>query len=585
MRRFLAAIALLVMSGCATIRTADRAAPVSIKIIAFNDFHGALEPPHGAIIAPAQDGATVRVPAGGAAYFASAVRSLRAANPNNILVAAGDLISASPLISAQFLDEPTILAMNRIGLDLSAVGNHEFDRGPDELLRMQNGGCAWHSNRRPCAVDRNFPGARFQYLAANITRRDGQMLLPAYAIRRFGRGARAVRIGFIGLTLRQTATLVSPAGVAGLTFGDEAQAINALVPRLRAEGAEAIVVLIHQGLSTTVGYNDHSCAGVDGDLLPILARLDPSIDLIVSGHTHNSYICDYGRIDASRPFLVTSAGKNGMLLTDITLSIDPIAGRVVARSADNVIVQSEAYSGVSGPVPVSGLYPSFPRDPAISSLVARYAAAAAPVAARVVGHLAGPAPVAATPAGESVLGDLIADAQLAATSAPATGNARIALTNGTGVRADIVPEAGGNVTFGQVFAAQPFGNDLVVKTMTGRQIRRVLEQQFESGTNSVAHPVYLQVSRGFTYSYDLSRPPGSRIIDPTLDGVPLDDTVTYRVAMNSFLASGGDNFTAFLEGIEPSSGPLDADALANYFAGANAVSPPLPNRVTRLTPP
>jgi 5'-nucleotidase len=585
MRNRLAFALLLALAGCATPRGGQApAAPVQVAITAFNDFHGALEPPRQSIETAAPDGTMVRVPAGGAAYFASAVERLRAANPNHVLVSAGDLTSASPLASAAFLDEPTILAMNRIGLDFNAVGNHEFDRGRAELLRLQNGGCAQHTARRPCAVDPAFPGARFRYLAANVRTEAGTTLFPATGIRRFGRGARAVRVGFIGLTLRQTATLVTPGGVAGLTFADEADSINAAIPRLRAEGADAIVVLIHQGLSTEVGYNDHSCRGIDGDLLPVLARLDPAVDLVVSGHTHNAYVCDYGRIDPSRPFLVTSAGRSGTLLTDIRLAIDPARGRVVDRRADNLIVQSEAYTSGSGPVPLTDLVPRYQPDPAIAALVGRYVQATVALGTRVIGRLQGPALRETASSGESVLGNLIADSFLAATGAPDAGGAQIAFTNQTSVRTDIVPAADGSVTFGQLFAAQPFGNDLIVKSMTGAQIRALLEQQFASGSNTVTRPIMLLPSRGLTYGYDLARPQGARILDLRLGGDPIRDDAVYRVTMNSFLATGGDNFTLFREGTSAIVGPQDIEALERYIAAGTPLAPPAADRVTRLSP-
>jgi 5'-nucleotidase len=561
-----------------------RVAPVRVTIIAFNDFHGALEPPRMAMTAPAPGGGEVRVPVGGAAYLASAVRRLRAANPNSVVVAAGDLISASPLVSAEFLDEPTVLALNRIGLDFASVGNHEFDRGRQELLRVQNGGCARFTNRQPCRLDR-FPGARYRYLAANVRTETGQTLFPASAMRTFGSGRRQVRVGFVGLTLRDTSTLVTPSGVAGLTFLDEADSINAAARRLRARGADAVVVLIHQGLSTQVGYNDHSCGGVSGDLLPILARLDRSVDVVVSGHTHHSYICDYGRIDASRPFLVTSAEKNGALLTNISLTIDPRRNRVIAKRADNLLVQGAAYTDRRGTVPLSNLYPVFPPDPAVQALVARYAAAAAPIIARPIGRLAGPALKEDNDAGESVAGDLIADAFLAATSAPDAGNAVLAFTNQTSVRTDLIPAGDGTVTFGQLFAVQPFGNNLVVMTMTGRQIRAVLEQQFASGPNTVASPIMLQPSRGFSYSYDLRRPEGQRVQDMRLNGAPISDDASYRVTTNSFLAAGGDSFTVFRQGTNPAGGMQDVDALERYIAAMGPTPPPLPSadRIRRLS--
>ena len=576
--------AVLALAGCATAPrtapTAGSAQTVPVRIIAFNDFHGQLEPPRRSVPFVTADGRTVQVPAGGAAWFASAVRSLREGHPNNVTVSAGDLVSASPLVSAGFLDEPTVLAMNLIGLDFNAVGNHEFDRGRDELLRLQNGGCARHTNREPCALDRDFPGARFRFLAANVRRQEGGTLLPAYGLRRFGTGRAQVTVGFIGLTTRNTATLVTPAGVAGLTFADEAESINALVPRLRAEGADAIVVVIHEGVETAVPYDDRSCRGMRGDLMSILARLDPAIDVVVSGHTHNAYICDYGSIDPTRPILVTSAGRGGVLLTAIDLAVDPAGGRVTSKRAAFTIVQSPAYRDVAATDVVSG----FPPDPAVAALVDRYAAAIAPVAARVIGRLTGPASRERVESGESVLGDLIADAHLAATRAPDAGGAQIAFTNQTSVRADIIPAADGSVTFGQLFTAQPFGNNLVVKSFTGRELRAILEQQWASGTNTVTAPTMLTPSRGLTYSYDLRRPEGQRILDLRLNGQPLGDETLYRIAFNSFLASGGDNFTLFRGGRDMVGGPLDIDAIERYIAANSPLTPPAADRIRRLSP-
>jgi 5'-nucleotidase len=249
---------------------------------------------------------------------------------------------------------------------------------------------------------------------------------------------------------------------------------------------------------------------------------------------------------------------------------------VIARRADNLIVQSEGFGNVA----LTDRYPRYDPDPAIAALVTRYAERAGPVANRVVGRMTGPARREATPSREQVLGDLVADSHLAATRA---SGAQIAFTNGSGVRADIDP-AGGAVTFGQIFAAQPFGNSLVVKSFTGRQIRALLEQQFASGANTVAEPNMLLPSGNFRYAYDLSRPPGERIIDPEVDGEPLRDDAVYRVTMNSFLATGGDNFTLFREGGDALGGPQDLDALEAYVAARSPLVPPVPDRIRDLTP-
>jgi 5'-nucleotidase len=580
--RLAAAVMGLALAGCAT--TPPRAVgPVEVKLIAFNDFHGNLQPPKSTVDHPAPGPDAVRVPAGGAAYLASAIATLRSRTDNSLVVSAGDMIGASPLVSALFLDEPTIHAMNLIRVDYNAVGNHEFDRGQAELLRMQNGGCEKNTVRTPCAVE-PFPGAQFHFLAANVVRQDGSTLFPAYAIRSFGKGAREVKVAIIGMTLKETPTVVTPAGVAGLSFRDEAETVNALIPKLKAEGADAIVVVVHQGVYSKLGYNDQSCGAIEGDLLPILDRLDPAVDAVVSGHTHHAYVCDYGRINPAKPILLTSGGSHGRLVTDINLTIDPAAGKVISKRAENIVVQSEAFTGSRGAVPLTDALPAYSAEPGVAALVERYAKAAEPIAARAVGRLAGPALKPANEHGESVLGNLIADAQLAATKGAANGGAQIALMNPGGVRADLVPAADGGISFGQLFAAQPFANMMVVKSLTGRQLRSVLEQQFASGSNTAANPYILSPSHNLRFAYDLSKPEGRRIVFLTVDGQPVRDEAVYRVAMNNFLAGGGDNFTVFREGTNPSGGVQDVDALEAYIAAAGSLAPPALGRVENRTP-
>ncbi|PSJ38102.1 bifunctional metallophosphatase/5'-nucleotidase [Allosphingosinicella deserti] len=583
MRIAFALLATSLLPACAgqLAHAPEETGPVTVKIVAFNDFHGNLEAPKRSIEAPGRvAGETVQVPAGGAAYFASAIEELRSRNPNNAVVAAGDLIGASPLVSALFLDEPTIAALNLIRVDYNALGNHEFDKGSAEILRMQNGGCDKHSLRQPCRLE-PFAGARFRLLSANTLTQSGATLVEPYGIKSFGSGARAVKVGFIGLTLKEAPSLVTPAGVAGLTFGDEADAANALVPKLKAEGADAIVILIHQGAATKVGYDDKSCEGLSGEILPILDRLDPTIDVVVSGHTHNAYVCDYGKVNPARPFLLTSAGYGGTLITDLDLVIDPAANRVVSKRADNVIVQGEAFTSSKGPVPLTDLYPRYAAQPQVAALVARYAAAAAPVAAERVGRLSAPALRTKTDWGEQVLGNLIADAQLAATRTPEAGGAEIAFMNMYGIRADLEPAADGTITYGQVFTVQPFGNTLMVKSFTGRQVRAILEQQFDSGSNSVESPNFLNPSASLRYAYDLKRPAGQRIVDVRVNGQPLQDDRVYRVAMSNFLASGGDNFTRFRDGTDVVGGISDLDALVAYLGRQEVLTPPAADRTAR----
>lgn len=570
-------LAAALLAGCAsTPRTetaAPAAAPVDVQIIGFNDFHGALQPPQGTIKAPVPDGSEVELEVGGAAWFASAIQALRAENPNTLVVSAGDMISASPLASSLFLDEPTIHAMNIAGVDLNAVGNHEFDRGRAELLRMQNGGCEKHTRIDPCQLE-PFTGAKFGYLAANVVKEDGGTLFPATAIRSFGSGAGEVKIGFIGMTLEGTPSIVSQAAVQGLSFRDEADTANALVGKLKAEGADAVVVLIHEGLYTRVSFDDKSCGGVSGDLLGILARLDPRVDLVVSGHSHRAYICDYGTTDPARPFLVTSAGNNGRFLTDIALSIDPASGRVMAKRADNLPVQHADAPGVSS------AYRSFTANAEVAALVERYAAAARERAERPVGRMSGPAK-RSEKLEEQAAADLIADAQLAS-ARKLPGGAAIAFMNPGGVRADLIPREGGAVTFGDIYLMQPFGNQVMTRAFTGRQLKDLLEQQFDEG--KTGGPALLGASASLRYGFDLSRPVGSRVIAPRIDGAPIEDGRVYRVAMSNFLAEGGDGFTAFKAGKDTVIGETDLEALEAYIATAGVLAPPVTDRVRNLGP-
>lgn len=570
------------LAACVSVPDRAAIAPVEVQVLAINDFHGALEPPGVSVPTTDASGALVRVPAGGVAHLASALADLRQGKPSTVTVAAGDLTSASPFMSSQFLDEPSVLALNMIGLEINAVGNHEFDRGKNELLRLQNGGCERHAALEPCLVDKNFPGARFRYLAANVRTETGETLFPATYLKQFGSGPDSVAVGFIGLTTVETPTLVEPSAVSTLTFEDEANTINALIPGLKAEGAGAIVVLIHQGIYTTTGYNAPDCDGITGDLLPILARLDPAVDVVVSGHTHAAYVCEMPRAGGGRPLLLTSAGRSGMLVTDIAIAIDPATRGVVSRRANNVIVQSVGYEGPDGvAVPVTDTFPIYPAQPDVAQLVSRYAAAAEPIAKREVARLTSGASRARNASGESVLGNLVADTQVAATGAD------IAFMNSYGLRADLVPGAEGVVTFSQLYAVQPFGNVMQVKEMTGAQIRAVLEQQFDSGTNTVNRPNMLQVSRGFAVRYDLSRPAGQRIVAMTVEGRPVEDGRRYRVAVNNFLAAGGDNFTVFVDLPDlPGGGQSDLAAFEAYLAANARLTPPPVGRLTRVdTPP
>ncbi len=539
---------------------------VEVQILALNDFHGNLEPPQQSV--PATSGP---VPAGGAAYLASALKARRTSN--SVTVAAGDLIGATPISSALFLDEPSILALGESGLELAAVGNHEFDKGPAELLRMQSGGCAQHTKRKPCAVE-PFAGAKFQYLAANVITADGKTLFPGTSIKQVG----GVKIGFIGMTLKETATLVSPDGVKGLTFADEAATANAAVPVLRAAGAQAFVLLIHQGGTITGSYYDRNCPGLSGDIVPILARLDPAIALVVSGHTHNAYICRVPMAGGGTR-LLTSAGRYGAMVTDIRLQFQ--GGVLVGDTADFVVVQGEAIDSPRLKVPLSSAFPVYPADPAVAAIVKRYRDAAAPLANRTIGKLNGSV-LKGEVYEESTAAELISDGQYFVARAADKGRADFALMNNGGARTDLNPEADGTVRFGHIFALQPFANNLVTKAYTGAEVKAVLEQQFMVGDKDRSRPNLMAPSANFAFAFDRSRPDGQRIVAMMLDGKPLDPTRVYRVTINNFLASGGDNFTALAVGRDAQDGGLDLDATEAYLA-TNPLAPK-GGRIRDLTP-
>ena len=525
--------------------------PVDVRILAINDFHGNLRPPPGGIrIADPDDKTkTVVVPAGGAEQMASLLTQLREGHPNNIFVSAGDLIGASPLLSAMFHDEPTIESMSMMGLELSAVGNHEFDEGKDELLRIQNGGC--HPIDK-CQGPHPFSGAKFHYLAAStFDRATGKTIFPPYEIREF----EGIPVAFIGLTLKGTPGIVSPVGIEGLEFRDEAVTVNALVPELAARGVEAIVVLIHEGGFPTGDYNE--CPGISGPIVDIVKELDAAVGVVISGHTHKAYVCD---IDGR---LVTSGDKFGTLVTAIDLKLDRTTKKIIGAKANNVIVRSNFY----------------PKDPEQTALISAYDKVAAPIGGRRAGSIKETLSRVPTDTGESVLGDIIADAQLAATSAAARGGAVIALTNPGGIRIDILKSEDGIATYADLFASQPFRHQLVTLTLTGAQIKDALEQQWIDPNR----PRILQVSKGFSYVWDAAKPFGEHVIAArmSLNGKRIDPAARYRVTVNNYLSVGGDGFTMFKQGTGQQYGVYDVEALYAYFLANSPIAPTRTDRVIR----
>ena len=569
--------ALIGLSACASVpkeaaTPVAAAEPFDLRVIGLNDFHGNIEPiPRGVRISETGQ-EPKRVPAGGAAFLATAVREARQQSDHSLVIAAGDLIGASPLASSYFLDEPAIGAMNRIGLDFNAVGNHEFDRGWKELTRIQDGGCEKHTLREPCAVEKPYPGADFQFLAANVMMPGGGTLFPAYGIRSYGEGGSQVRVGVIGLTLEDTPTLVDPTGVKGLEFTPEAGAINAAVKELVGQGIEAIIVSIHQGLYTEVGYNDKSCGGVAGPLVDILKGVDPRVDLVISGHTHRSYVCDFTDIDTERRFWVVSAGYGGSLFTDIAMELDPATGDARVITADNIVVQS-----VSETVENTADYRQYTPDADVAAYVARYVEASREAAERLVGKVTGNTREPGPSTEETSLGNAIADAQLLATR---DIGAQIAFMNNSGIRADLATGEDGSVTYGAIFSVQPFGNQLVTRTFTGEQLLALLEQQLDSD----GFVQTFSTSEGFAFSYDMSRPEGARVVSATLGGEAINPAKSYRVTMNSFLAAGGDGFTVFEQGTDSVVGDVDLDAFELWLAQEETRALPPTGRVTDLTP-
>ncbi|MCW5667686.1 MAG: bifunctional metallophosphatase/5'-nucleotidase [Piscinibacter sp.] len=578
--RFLLLAATLLAAGCSHVTAPP--GPVPVRLIALNDFHGHLQP-------PGRFGVDNLVPAeqrplvGGADAVAAKVAQLKQGQSNTAVVAAGDLVGASPLVSALFHDEPAVEALNRIGLEFSAVGNHEFDRGAAELLRLQRGGCRRLGDGRDASSCRGasagtpvpFEGARFQWLAANVVQRaDGATLLPPFGVKAFD----GVPVAFIGMTLQATPSIVTPRGVAGLEFRDEADTVAALVPALRARGIEAIVVLLHEGgVQSGARAALNACEGLlaGSPLARIVARLDDAVDLVISGHTHAAYNCRLPNA-AGRPVPVTSASAFGRVLTRIDLQLDPLTRDVRAVQAENQLVER----------PADGLQAAAP----VRTLVEAYAALAAPLAQRVVGSIAADVPAQAVDAACNMpAGELIADAQLAATAAPSLGGAEAALMNRGGVRQPGFVHAGspagegdGRVTWGELFTVQPFGNSLVTQTFSAAQLRELLEQQFAGCRGQQPGATRLLIpSAGLHYTWDGARPCGERIRELRLRGEPLvaDGRVTdpqrrVRLTVNSFLAGGGDGFGVLTEGRDALGGAQDIDALAEHLARFQPPQPP-----------
>lgn len=527
---------------------AENSQLVELQILAINDFHGNID------TSSSSFGGT-----GGADYLATNIRNEEAGVRNSIVVSAGDLIGASPLVSALFHDEPTIEAMNLIGLDLNGVGNHEFDEGAAELLRMQNGGS------HPVDGDLDgdgFGGADFEFLAANVVvDATGKTIFPAYSIRNY----QGVKVAFIGMTLEGTPSIVTPSGVAGLTFKDEVETVNALIPKLQKQNIEAFVILLHEGGFSSGSPDDcGDPAALSDPLKSIVEGFDDAVDLVIAGHVNDEFVCE---VDGK---WVTMADNAGRLYTDIDVTLNRVTKDMTVVSIDN----KSNLRSVSAATD-------------LRALIEKYTSLSAPLANAVIGTITTDVLRATNAAGESALGDVIADAQLDATDDAGFGDAVVAFMNPGGIRADFLfapnpmnpADQPGEVTYGEAFSVQPFGNSLVTMTLTGAQIEQLLEQQWTATTTRI-----LQVSEGFSYEWSASGPVGSKV-DPAsimLNGSPIDLGASYRVTVNSFLADGGDGFSVLPLGTNRLGGEVDLDALVTYFGGNSPVAPGPQDRITQI---
>ncbi|MFF9025504.1 bifunctional metallophosphatase/5'-nucleotidase [Streptomyces eurythermus] len=543
-----------------------------VQLLSFNDLHGNLEPPSGSsgrVTELQPDGTTKTIDAGGVEYLATHLRQARKGHPYSVTAAGGDLVGASPLLSGLFHDEPTVEALNKLDLDVTSVGNHEFDEGARELARLQNGGC---HPKDGCYTDQEFQGADFPYLAANVQDdKTGKPILKPYWVWKNN----GVKIGFIGVTLEGTPGVVSAEGVKGLTFKDETETINKYAKVLQRQGVQSIVALVHEGGYPASGSYNYDCDspgagdGISGPIVDIAKHVTPAVDALVTGHTHQAYVCTIPD-PSGRPRMVTSASSFGRLYTDTTLTYDRRTGDIVrtaVNSANHVVTRD------------------VPKAQDLTDLIGKWNTLAAPIGNRPIGYISGDIGNTGT---ESPMGDLVADAQLAY-GRELDPKTSLALMNPGGVRAGLTyaakgAEGDGVVTYAEGFTVQPFSNTVNLVDLTGAQLIQALKEQV-SGPNEAA-PRILQPSAGLTYTLDLTKSGADRVVTDSirLNGAPIDPAATYRVAMNAFLAGGGDGFASLGQGKNPLVGTDDLAALVKYLTANSSTSsplaPPAANRIT-----
>ncbi|MET7990276.1 bifunctional metallophosphatase/5'-nucleotidase [Amycolatopsis sp. NPDC005232] len=537
---------------------ASAAQTTDVRIITLNDLHGNLEPPAGSAGKVfVSDGTSVD--AGGAAYVATHVKQLESQVRNSMVLSAGDNVGASPVISALFHDEPTIDFLNELGVKASAVGNHEFDEGYQELLRMQFGGC---NKTDGCQFHPTYQGADFPILGSNVYFTNGLPALLPFSVQFSG----GVPIGIIGATLKDLPSVVTPDAIKGLKFGDEAQAINRTANLLDLLGIKAQVVLLHQGDETLPGSGPNDCKVAPGGEADVIAKnVSPKVDAIFTGHSHQQYNCVIND-PAGQPRPVIQGASFGRLLSVVDLKID-------LRTRDVIRSQTKAHNEI--------VTRDVTPDPAVTKLVDEAKTKSGPIANKQVGTITAELTAAGAPSGESTIGDVIADAQLEGTK---SNNAVVAITNPGGIRADLNyasspnGEGDGVVTYGEAFTVQPFANIMQTITLTGANLKTVLEQQWgQPGGTKI-----LQISSSLHYTYSASAPIGSRVSNITVNGTPVDPAATFRVSVNNFLAAGGDGFTEFTKGTDLAGGPVDLDALIAYLGAHPGVTPPPADRITMV---
>ena len=539
---------LSLLAACGTQERISKLATTDITIFSINDFHGNLQADKPVpYMAPSDEhghshpaDATL-TPSGGYAYLATVLKQRRALTSASILVGAGDLIGASPIGAAILRDEPVFEALNQLGLSVTSVGNHEFDQGGEVLKSKIKGECP----EQTCAFP-GFRGAQYDYIAANVLSRsenanDKQAWLKPYVIRQVG----DVKVAFIGAVTADTPNLVAGDGVKQLHFEDEATAINRYVPEIQRQGVAAIVVLIHEGAYYKGAANDptYECKGLQGPIIDIVKRLDKSISLVVSGHTHQGYTC---KIDGR---MLVQARSYGAYLTETTLTIDRSRNQVINAVAINYLVEQHKLLV----------------DPVAQQLVEQVANLTNTVRNRPIAAINAQLTRKSAVGGfDSSLGNVIADAQLS--FARTVGGADISFINSGSIRNDL-PAAQHSpnvaVTYGDIYAVQPFGNSLVSMSLSGAQIVEVLKQQWQG--RAADDPKKLFVSQGLSYLWSQSAPPEQRVQQLAVNGKPIDLARQYKVIVNNFLADGGDGFTVFKQGSERQIIGRDLVALEAYL--------------------